>query len=169
MLLIHKIALSAVIAALYASLTILLAPISYGPVQFRISEAMTLFPFLLPEAVPGLFIGCVIANFFGGFGIIDVALGSAATLLAAWATYKMPNMWLAAVPPVLFNALIVGGYLAFITETPTLISMLYIGGSEAVICFVLGVPLCKLMKKSKVFDAVFMGKREKSPGVWVKR
>ncbi len=124
---------------------------------------------MLPEAIPGLFIGCLIANLFSGFGLIDVVFGSAATLIAGWITYKMPNLWLAAVPPVLLNALIVGGYLAFITETPMVITMLYIGGSEAIICFALGIPLCKLLKSSKVFDAVFMGKKEKSPGVWVKK
>ena len=168
-MLIRQIALSAAIAALYAELTIAVAPISYGPVQFRIAEAMTLLPFMLPEAIPGLFIGCLIANLFSGFGLIDVVFGSAATLIAGWITYKMPNLWLAAVPPVLLNALIVGGYLAFITETPMVITMLYIGGSEAIICFALGIPLCKLLKSSKVFDAVFMGKKEKSPGVWVKK
>ena len=123
-MLIRQIALSAAIAALYAALTIAVAPISYGPVQFRIAEAMTLLPFMLPEAIPGLFIGCLIANLFSGFGLIDVVFGSAATLIAGWITYKMPNLWLAAVPPVLLNALIVGGYLAFITETPMVITML---------------------------------------------
>lgn len=168
-MLIRQIAFSAAISALYAALTIAIAPISYGPVQFRIAEAMTLLPFILPEAIPGLFIGCIIANLFSGFGLIDVVLGSAATLIAGWITYKMPNIWLAAVPPILINALVVGGYLAFITETPMAIAMLYIGGSEAVICFALGIPLCNLLKSSKVFDAVFMGKKEKSPGVWVKK
>ena len=91
------------IAALYAALTIALAPISFGPVQFRVAEALTLLPFFMPEAIPGLFIGCLLANFTGGFGIIDIVFGSAATLLAAWLTYEMPNMWLAAIPPVIVN------------------------------------------------------------------
>ena len=128
-MLIRQIALSAAIAALYAALTIAVAPISYGPVQFRIAEAMTLLPFMLPEAIPGLFIGCLIANLFSGFGLIDVVFGSAATLIAGWITYKMPNLWLAAVPPVLLNALIVGGYLSFVTESPMVVTMLYLGGS----------------------------------------
>ena len=78
--------MSALIAALYTGLTFVLAPISFGPVQFRVSEALTLLPFCLPEAVPGLFIGCLISNMLGGFGIIDIVLGSAATLAAAWIT-----------------------------------------------------------------------------------
>lgn len=158
---IRKLALSAMIAALYAALTIALAPISFGPVQFRVAEALTLLPFFMPEAIPGLFIGCLLANFTGGFGIIDIVFGSAATLLAAWLTYEMPNMWLAAIPPVIVNALIVGGYLAFITETPLLLSMLYIGASEAVICFGLGIPLCKLIaSRTRVFDNVINSKKK---------
>ena len=83
-----KIANGALIAALYAVLTVVLAPISYGSIQFRVSEALTLLPFYLPEAMPGLFFGCVIANFFGGFGLIDMIVGSIATLLAALFTMK---------------------------------------------------------------------------------
>ena len=166
---IRRIALAAGIAALYAGLTMALAPISFGVVQFRVSEALTLLPFLMPEAVPGLFIGCLLANFLGGLGIIDVVFGSAATLVAAGLTWKMPNVWLAAVPPVVVNALVVGGYLAFITETPLALSILYIGASEAGVCFLLGVPLCKLLKKTRTFDTFLVVKKEKAPGLWVKK
>lgn len=166
---INKIALSAMIAALYGGLTLALAPISFGPVQFRVAEALTILPFFVPEAIPGLFIGCMLSNFMGGFGLIDVVLGSAATLAAAWLTYKMPTLLLAAVPPVIINAVAVGGYLAFITETPLVISILYIGASQAVICFGLGVPLCRVLRNSNVFDTFLLSKREKNPGVWVKK
>ena len=71
------------IAALYAALTITLAPISYGPIQFRVSEALTLLPWYRAEAVPGLFVGCLVANFFGGYGLVDMICGSMATLIAA--------------------------------------------------------------------------------------
>ena len=164
---IHRIVYSAAIAALYAALTMVMAPISFGPVQFRVAEAMTLLPFFMPEAVPGLFIGCLFANFLGGFGLIDVVLGSAATLAAAWLMLKSRNIWLAALPPVVINALVVGGYVAVITETPILISMLYIGASQAVICFGLGIPLCRLLNRSRVFDASLLSKKEKTPGHWV--
>ena len=166
---IRRIALAAVIAALYAGLTMALAPISFGVVQFRVAEAFTLLPFLVPEAIPGLFVGCLLANFLGGMGIIDVIFGSGATLLAALMTWKMPNVWLAAVPPVVVNALVVGGYLSFITETPLVLSILYIGASEAGVCFILGVPLCRLLTNSRTFDTFLVIKREKSPGTWVKK
>ena len=79
---VRSLALSGLVAALYAVTTILFAPISYGYVQVRISEALTVLPFFFPQAVFGIFVGCLFANLFGGFGILDVVLGSAATLLA---------------------------------------------------------------------------------------
>lgn len=166
---IRKIAASAMIAAMYAALTIMLAPISFGSLQFRVAEAMTVLPFIMPESIPGLFVGCLIANFAGGMGLIDVFFGSAATFLAAAVSYKSPNIWIAAASPVLFNALIVGGYLSFITDTPLLLSMLYIGASEAVICFALGVPLCRLLAHSKVFDTFPVIKKETSRNHWERK
>ena len=61
------------IAALYAALTVALSPLSFGPVQFRVAEALTLLPFFMPEAIPGLFIGCFLSNIAGGFGLIDIS------------------------------------------------------------------------------------------------
>lgn len=140
------------IAALYTGLTFVLAPISFGPVQFRVSEALTLLPFCLPEAVPGLFVGCLISNMLGGFGITDIILGSAATLAAAWVTAKMPNAWLAALPPVVINAVVVGAYIALLSSTPVIWSMLYIGASQAVICYAIGIPLILYIKRSGILE-----------------
>jgi uncharacterized membrane protein len=156
---IRKIALSAMIAALYAGLTVALAPISFGPIQLRIAEALTLLPFFVPEAVWGLFTGCVLSNFIGGFGLIDVIFGSLATLLAALMTRRMPSVWLAAFPPVVLNAAIVGGYLAVLTDTPILLSVLYIGASQSAVCFGLGVPLCKFLARTKYFEIIASSKR----------
>ena len=77
---------AAVIAAIYALLTILTQPISYGPIQFRVSEALCVLPLLFPESVVGLTIGCLIANIFGN-GIFDIVLGTSATLIAAVGTF----------------------------------------------------------------------------------
>lgn len=144
---IRRITRGAVIAALYAVLTIVFQPISYGPVQVRVSEALTLLPFMLPEAIPGLFCGCVVANFFGGYGIVDMIVGSVATLLAAVVSARMPRLWLAAVPPVLFNAVFVGVMLHFLTELPLLMTCLYVGLGEAAACFLIGIPLMKIMMR----------------------
>ena len=138
----------AIIAALYVVVVTIFQPISFGPVQFRVAEALTLLPFLWSEAIPGLFIGCLIANLFGGLGPWDVFLGSGATLIAAiltWRTAKAGNIVLAATWPVLVNGIVVGGYLSVIAAMPWLLSMLYVGAGEAMACYALGIPLVRLL------------------------
>jgi len=81
---------AASIAAVYAVLTIAFAPLSYGQIQVRFAEALTILPFFTSAAIPGLFVGCIVANFFGPGGMLDVVFGSAATLIAAYISYKMP-------------------------------------------------------------------------------
>ena len=98
-------ALAGLIGAAYAAATLLLAPLSYGPVQIRVAEALTTLPYLFPQAVPGLFIGCLIANLAGGYGVVDAVLGSGATLAAALLSARAPNAWLASLPPVVINML----------------------------------------------------------------
>lgn len=146
----QNIALAALIAAFYAAASFILAPVSFGPVQFRVAEALTVLPWSVPAAVPGLFIGCLISNMIGGYGLIDIVLGSAATLLAAWLTSKAPTLWLAALPPVLVNALVVGCYLGIITDTPMIWSILYIGLSQAVICYCIGIPMTVYLSRSSI-------------------
>ena len=100
---------AAMIAAIYVVLCVVFQPISYGPIQTRIAEALTVLPFFTPAAIPGLFVGCLIANVLGGGIILDVIAGSVATLIAAFATYALRNKskYLASVPPVAANALII--------------------------------------------------------------
>jgi uncharacterized membrane protein len=141
------IARSALVAALYALLVLAFAPLSFGPVQFRVAEALTLLPWLFPEAIPGLFVGCLVSNLFGGLGIVDMVFGSLATLVSAWLTSRMPNLLWAAVPPVLVNAVVVGTYLSILLDVPLLATILYVGLGEAGVCFLLGVPLAGLLKK----------------------
>ena len=100
---------SAIIAALYFALTYVFQPISFGVVQFRISEVLTVLPFFTATAIPGLFVGCLLSNILlGGLGLLDMILGSAATLIAAFLTYKFKNKWLAPLPPVVVNGVLVG-------------------------------------------------------------
>lgn len=132
---------AAAIAAIYVVLTLIFAPISYGEVQVRISEALTILPFFTPAAIPGLFIGCLIANFLGGSIILDVIFGSIATLIGAAGTYLLRNnRWLAPLPPIISNTIIVPLVLRFGYGVPLPIPMLmlFIAIGEIISCYVLG-------------------------------
>ncbi|MBU4228035.1 QueT transporter family protein, partial [bacterium] len=89
----------AMIAAIYVVLNIIFAPISYGPIQVRIAEALVVLPFIDSSAIIGLFLGCILANVYGGLGMVDIMGGSLCTLVAAYLTYKVKNPKLAPLPP----------------------------------------------------------------------
>ncbi len=108
----RKLCLAAVVAALYAVLTLALPMLSYGPVQIRFSEALTVLPFLFPETVPGLAVGCFLANLLGSPYALDMVFGTLATLVAAIWTSKCRRRWFAPLPPVLANAVIIGAEIA---------------------------------------------------------
>lgn len=135
-------------------LTIALAPISYGPVQFRVSEALTLLPFYFPEAIPGLFAGCVFANFFGGYGLVDMVFGSLATLIAAVLTRKSRNLLTAALWPVISNMLIIGTMLHYLLEVPLIATCIYVGLGEAGACYAVGVPLVKILERRNIITRI---------------
>ena len=141
---------AAIIAALYAALTLLLAPMSFGLVQIRISEALTLLPILLPEAVPALAVGCLIANLLGGAMAVDVLFGTLATLLAAIFTRLLARRLLPAMlMPVLFNGLIVGAvvHVAYAPTVPMLLCMLSVAAGEAVSCCLLGPLMLRALER----------------------
>lgn len=139
----------AMIAAIYVVLSILFAPISYGPVQVRIAEALVVLPFIDPSAIIGLFLGCILANIYGGLGMVDVIGGSLCTLIAAYLTYKVKKPKLAPLPPVLINAFGVSVYLHLLFDLPYWITVLYIGIGEIIACYILGYPLLILLIKNK--------------------
>ena len=143
---------AAIIAAVYAALTILFAPISYGLVQVRVSEALCILPFFTVAAVPGLFIGCLIANLVAGLGILDIVFGSLATLVAAYITSKIKNKWLAPLPAVLVNAVVIGAMLYYlqIAPLPIWMFMIYVGVGQTVACYGIGMPLLFLLKKYRI-------------------
>lgn len=140
---------AAIIGALYAALTLALAPISYGEVQLRVSEALTLLPVLWPEAVPGLFIGCFLANLLGPGGLADAVVGGTATLIAATLTLLFrKRLWAAALPPVIINGIVIGLLLFVLFEAPLLVTMGYIALGQAVACYALGIPLILVLKRT---------------------
>lgn len=139
----------AIIAALYCALTIFLAPISYGYMQVRVSEALTVLAFFTSAAVPGLFIGCLLANILGGLGILDIIFGSLATLLAAYLTNKIKSKWLAPLPPVIINAFIIGLLVAYYLNIPSWVGVVSVGAGQAIACYALGLPLILILEKRK--------------------
>lgn len=154
---------SAVIAALYATLTLLPFGLSFDALQFRFAEALTILPFFTPAAIPGLAIGCVIANIWSRFGIIDVIFGSLATLLAALLTYYLSKVkfgrFFAPMPPVILNGLFVGALIAVATVPKTFNADIFIktfipfalsvGFGELVVCYGLGLPLLLVLDRYK--------------------
>ncbi|WP_422443990.1 QueT transporter family protein [Thermoanaerobacterium sp. DL9XJH110] len=139
---------ASVIAAVYAILTYALKPISYGPVQVRVSEALTLLPLLEKSAIPGLFVGCLLANILGGLGPWDIYGGSLITLAAAYLTSKMPGPVLGAVPPVVLNAFGVSYYLSMLYDVPYWVTVAYIGLGEMIAVVGLGIPLFYVLKRT---------------------
>lgn len=147
---------AAAIAAVYVVLTILFAPISYGEVQVRVSEALTVLPFFTPAAVPGLAVGCLIANILGGGILPDIIFGTLATLIGAVLSYYLrKNHWLVPVPPIIANALIIPFVLRFGygVSLPIWMMMLTVGLGEVISCGVLGMLLLFALDryKGKIF------------------
>lgn len=157
-------AVSGVIAALYTVVTLALAPLSFANIQFRASEALTLLPLFTPAAIPGLTIGCIISNAIGVAtgsniaGWVDVIFGSAATLIAAILTRLLRKIefkgipFLAILPPVVLNALIVGGEIAVVYQLPFWLCALEVSAGELGVCLLLGIPLIFAVRKTKLFD-----------------
>ena len=136
---------AAMIAAIYVALTYVFAPFSFGEVQVRIAEALTILPLFTPAAIPGLFAGCLIGNILGGAVLPDIVCGSAATLIGAFFTYRLRERtpFLAPVPPILANAIIVPFVLRFGYGVllPIPFMMLTVGIGEVISCGVLGLIL----------------------------
>ncbi|MCR5034281.1 MAG: QueT transporter family protein [Clostridia bacterium] len=131
----------AIIAALYAALTILFAPISYGAVQVRISEAFTILPLFTPAAIPGLFIGCLLANILGGAIVWDIIFGSIATLIGAALGYLLRfNRWLVPIPTIVSNSVIIPFILkyGYAIDMPIGLLIVYIAIGEIIGCYLLG-------------------------------
>ena len=157
----RALARGAMIAALYAVLTLLLQPLSFGAIQFRFSEALTVMPMLAADAVPGLAVGCLLANLLGGAPWFDVVFGTIATLLGAFLTYKArKNPLAASLMPVLTNGLITGPvvYFGYVWKAGTPVmggvlagTMASVAGGELVVCVVLGLLLRKALMKARLF------------------
>ena len=148
------IAEGAMIAALYVILTYvaMLFGLDKMAVQLRFSEALTALPLFTPAAIPGLFAGCLIANILTGCAIVDVILGSLATLIAAIVTRKLRKIpYLASIPPIIANTLIVPPVLAYVYHVETALPLIYLTVflGELVSAGILGALLITALKKKR--------------------
>lgn len=158
---------AALIAAAYAALTFLsgVFGLAFGPVQLRLSEVLTILPVFTPAAIPGLAVGCFISN-IGSFNVIDMVFGTLATLAAAFLTYYLRNVkfkgvpFLALLPPVIINAVVIGFEIAifFMPDTSFiwafLISAAQIGISQFIVCFIFGIPFYLAFNKYNIFEKI---------------
>lgn len=144
---------AAMIAALYVVLTLVFQAISFGEIQVRIAEALTILPVFTPAAIPGLFIGCLIGNIIGGSILPDIIFGSLATLIGAYFTYllRRQNKFLAPLPPIISNIIIVPFILryAYGFNLPIPFMMLTVGMGEVISCGVLGMILYTPLQKHR--------------------
>ena len=142
---------AAMIAAIYVVLTYIFAPISFGDIQVRIAEALTILPIFTPAAIPGLFIGCLIGNITGGAILPDIIFGSLATLIGAVFTYllRKKSQFLCVLPPIVSNIVIVPLVLklGYGINLPLPFLMLTIGIGEVISCGVLGLILYYALRK----------------------
>lgn len=155
----------AIIGALYTTLTFISAPLSFGIIQFRISEALCLLPLFVPNSVWGITFGCFASNligFFIGFnptGLIDALVGTLATFLAGVLTYLIGKMFkkkifyflLAPLPPVILNAVFVGAELTFVFKGSFIANALSVAIGEAVVCYILGSMVIVALSKNNTY------------------
>ncbi len=163
---------TAMIAGIYAAITFATFYMSFGAIQYRVSEVLTILPVFAATAIPGLTLGCALANLIGFFigvnpvGLVDALFGTSATLIAAILTYyigKSPNKWIkylfAPLPPVLINAVIVGFEISYFfmgsLESKILITnMVTVLIGQAVVCYGMGVPLMMILNKNRLYEKI---------------
>lgn len=153
----RRLALAGIVAGIYAALTLFLPIPQYGGVQLRVAEAMTVLPFLFPEAIPGLAVGCFLANLLGSPMVLDWVVGTGATLMAAVWTSRVKHRWLAPLPPVICNAVIVGAEIAWFTVQDGgafwpayALNAFTVGLGEAAACYGLGLLLMGWLERTPV-------------------
>ena len=156
--------LAAMVAALYFVLCYFgtIFQLTFGPVQVRLGEALTVLPFLFPATAPGLAVGCLLTNVLSPYGPIDMAVGTLATAIAAFWTMKMPRWYLAGLPPVVMNALLlppmwawaeVGALNGAFWAAYGLNLWTFVAG-EAVACYVLGTVLILALPRVRYFRSM---------------
>lgn len=151
----------AMVAALYAALTLGLAPVSYGAVQVRVSEFMTLLAFYDKGLIPGLTLGCLISNVGSPFGITDMLIGTSATFLELYFMRFCRSAFLASLMPVFSNGLLIGFELNYMADLPLLPTMGYVALGEIISVTILGNLLLPLFLKNETVRNILDLKNKK--------
>ncbi|NLB23531.1 MAG: QueT transporter family protein [Clostridium sp.] len=138
---------SALVAAIYVVLTLGIAPISYGPVQFRVAEILNLLAFFNPIYIVAVSVGCFISNLFSPFGLYDVFFGTLHTALALILIWKSKNLVLASFWPAILS-FIIAFELNLVLNTPFLETWIYVGVSEIIITTLIAVPVFTILRQS---------------------
>ncbi len=164
---------TALIAAIYAALSFAMFFISFGAVQYRVSEALTVLPVFTVAAIPGLTLGCALSNLVGYFmgvnpaGLIDAVVGSSATLVAAIVSFyagKLSKRWLRYIlvplAPVLINAVVIGYEISIVFMGTTEINVVLVNCfsvfiGQFVVCYGLGIPFMRMLEKNNIYRKIF--------------
>ena len=165
-----KLTHAAIAAALYVVITLIAAPISYGPLQLRLSEILMILPYFMPETAAGLAVGCFIVNIGSVYGIFDMILGSLATGIAAFLIARSgkrktkKDVVLTVTAPAVSNGLIVGAFIAYLTAPAGGFFALYalyalqIGLSELIVMMCAGLPILIKLPKTEIYNRFIAGK-----------
>lgn len=159
----RQIALNGIVAGLYAAVTILTASFAYGNIQFRIAECLCVLVCFEPSLTVGLTLGCLIANLFSTVSVLDIVIGTAATLLACLLTVKIRRALLVPLPVILTNAIMVGAMLAWVLAPESfwksfLIFGAEVGAGEAAVLYLLGVPLYLFVRRTGLMEKILTPK-----------
>ena len=153
----RKLCACAIMAALYAAITIITAPFSYGLAQFRLSEALVVLCWFEPFLAVGITLGCFLANVFSTVTALDLVVGTLATALACLWTIRCKRSWCVPLPNILVNAVVVGGMLAFVLFPDNLLmgfvlAFAQVGFGELVVMYGLGLPLLLFAKRTRFVE-----------------
>lgn len=144
------IVVNAMIASVYAVLTLAISPIAYSEIQFRLSEIIVFLAFYNKKYIPGLTIGCIVANLFSPMGLLDVIFGTTSTIIVCISMYIIKNRYLAAIAGALITGIIIGGELWYAYQIPYLINALYVAAGELIV-LIIGALTFKLLENNKRF------------------
>lgn len=158
----RTLAWNGILAALYAAITLATASFAYGPIQFRVADALCVLPFFMPSASIGLFLGCLAANLFSPVSALDIVIGSAATLAGCLAASRVKCKWLVPLPTILANTIMVGAMLACVYTPDALAAgFLTMGAQVAIgeiaVMAALGLPLLAILSRPGVASRLFDG------------